>query len=149
MTVRTILRRKGTDIYTVPSDAPLAEAASRLRRHDVGALLILDDAAPVGIVSERDIVWAVSEHGQAALDRPVWSEMSAPVETCSPDDEVREVMERMTDRRIRHLPVVDRGRVVGVVSIGDVVKHRVLEVQHEAAVLQDALTLRWASSAAA
>jgi predicted transcriptional regulator len=91
----------------------------------------------------------VSQRGAAALDRPVRDEMSAPVETCAPDDEVREVMERMTDRRIRHLPVVDGTRVIGVVSIGDVVKHRVLEVQNEAAVLQDALTIQWASSPAA
>jgi CBS domain-containing protein len=149
MTARHLLRQKRSVLYTVGPEAPLAEAARRLRLYDVGALLVLDNGALVGILSERDVVRAVSEDKGQALDRPVAAEMSAPVETCGPDDEVRALMARMTARRIRHLPVVDGGRVVGVVSIGDVVKSRVVEVQGEAAVLRDALTVRWAASLAA
>lgn len=149
MTARSILRRKGAAVHAIPPGAPLAEAARRLRQHDMGALLVVDGEALVGIVSERDLVRAVAEGGAAALALPVAAEMSSPVETCGPDAEVRELMARMTARRIRHLPVLDGGRVVGVVSIGDVVKSRVLEVQGEADILRDALTLRWASSLAA
>lgn len=149
MTVHHILRRKGTAVYAVRPEAPLAEAARRLRLYDVGALLVLDGDVLVGILSERDVVRAAAEDGGAALSRPVAAEMSAPVETCGLGDEVRDLMARMTVRRIRHLPVVEGARVVGVVSIGDVVKSRVLEVQGEADVLRDALTLRWASSLAA
>lgn len=149
MTARHLLRQKRPALYSVGPDAPLAEAARRLRLYEVGALLVLDGEALVGIVSERDIVRAVADDGPTALARSVRSEMSAPVETCGPDDEVRELMARMTARRIRHLPVVEDGRVLGVVSIGDVVKSRVAEVQGEAAVLRDALRVRWASSLAA
>ena len=149
MTVRQILLRKGAQIFSVGPEAPLAEAARRLQLYDVGALLVLDGGDLVGIVSERDLVRAVAEAGPKALGQPVRAEMSSPVEVCQPADAVRAVMARMTARRIRHLPVVEGGRVVGVVSIGDVVKNRVLEVQGEAALLQDALTLRWASSLAA
>ncbi len=149
MTARHLLRQKRPVLYAVGPEAPLAEAARRLRLYDVGALLVLDNEVLVGIITERDVVRAVSEDKGQALKRPVAAEMSAPVETCGPDDEVRSLMERMTARRIRHLPVVDGGRVVGVVSIGDVVNSRVVEVQGEAAVLRDALTVRWAASLAA
>ncbi len=149
MTVRQVLRCKGAQIFSVAPDAPLAEAARRLRLYNVGVLLVLDGEALVGILSERDLVRAMADEGAGALKMPVRSEMSAPVETCGPADEVRALMARMTARRIRHLPVVDDGLVAGVVSIGDVVKSRVQEVQAETALLQDALTLQWASSLAA
>lgn len=149
MTVRQILLRKGVQIFAVGPEAPLAEAARRLRLYDVGALLVLDGEALVGILSERDLVRAVAEEGAGALKQPVRAEMSSPVEVCGPEDEIRALMARMTALRIRHLPVVDDGRVVGVVSIGDVVKTRVQEVQADTALLQDALRLRWASSLAA
>ena len=146
MTAYHILRRKGSDVYSVAPTASLADAAVRLRRHGVGALVVLDGPALVGVVSERDLVRAVAEQGAAALAVPVSDVMTAPVETCGLDTEVRALMARMTARRIRHLPVVEAGLVVGVVSIGDVVKSRVLEVEGEAAVLQDALTVRWATA---
>ena len=149
MTARSILRRKGTAVHAITPGAPLAEAAHRLRQHDVGALLVFDGGTLIGILSERDLVRAVAERGAAALSLPVAAEMSSPVETCGPDAEVRALMAQMTARRIRHLPVVDGEQVVGVVSIGDVVKSRVLEVQGEADILRDALTLRWASALAA
>ena len=149
MTARQILRQKRPALFSVDPDAPLAEAARQLRAHDVGVLLVLDGDAVAGVLSARAVVRALAEDGARALSRPVRSEMSTPVETCGLADEVRTLMERMTARRIRHLPVVEDGRVVGVVSIGDVVKSRVAEVQSEAALLQDALTLRWASSLAA
>ena len=149
MTVRQILHRKGSAVFAVAPTATLAEAAGRLRQHGVGALVVFEGPALAGVLSERDLVRVLAERGAAALALPVASAMSAPVATCGPDDNVRQLMARMTARRIRHLPVVDGGRVVGVVSIGDVVQSRVAEVQGEAAVLQDALTVRWASALAA
>jgi CBS domain-containing protein len=148
MTVRQILLRKGAQVHVVGPDATLAEAASRLRLHDIGALLVLEGDALVGILSERDLVRAVAQEGGGALRQPVRAAMSSPVQTCDPADEVRALMARMTTLRIRHLPVLDAGRVAGIVSIGDVVKSRVVEVQGEADSLQDALTLRWASALA-
>lgn len=149
MTVRQILLRKGTHAHSVGPDAPLTEVVRLLRLHDVGALLVLDGGALVGIVSERDLVRALAVEGAGVLRQPVRNVMSSPVATCQPADEIRQLMERMTARRIRHLPVVEDGRLAGVVSIGDVVKSRLLEIQGEAAFLQDALTIRWASSLAA
>lgn len=150
MTARQLLAHKGTALYTVHADATLAEAAGRLDRHGVGALLVFDGPAPAadalaGVVSERDLVGAVAARGALALALPVSAVMSAPAQTCGPDDTVRALMARMTARRIRHLPVVEGGLVAGVVSIGDVVRSRVAEAEGAAAVLQDALTVRWAA----
>lgn len=146
MTASHILRTKGSTLHTLSANASLAEAAARLARHDVGALLVMEGDALTGILSERDVVRALAKDGALVLARPVRSEMTADVETCSPDTSVRALMARMTVRRIRHLPVLDAGRVVGIVSIGDVVNHRVREIEAEAAVLQDALTLRRAAA---
>ena len=151
MTARQLLAHKGTALYTIDVAATLAEAAGRLDRHGVGALLVFDGPSPAavslaGVVSERDLVGAVAERGALGLALPVRAAMSAPAQTCGPDDTVRTLMARMTARRIRHLPVVEDGTVVGVVSIGDVVRSRVAEAEGAAAVLQDALTVRWASA---
>ncbi len=149
MTVHDLLRRKGPAVFSIAPGASLADAASRLSQHDVGALLVLEGTLLVGIVSERDIVRALANGGASALARPVTAEMSSPVATCVPADGVRQLMARMTARRIRHLPVVVDGLVVGVVSIGDVVKSRVIEAEFDAAVLQDALTFHWAAALSA
>lgn len=149
MNASHILRIKGSDVYAIAPSASLAEAAGRLARHRIGALLVVDEGDLVGVISERDVVRALAAEGAPVLDRPVASEMSSDVKTCTPRTPVRDLMALMTARRIRHLPVLDDGRLVGVVSIGDVVKHRVREVEAEAAVLQDALTVQRAATLAA
>ena len=104
----------------------------RLTSLGIGALVVTGSTGTVdGIISERDVVRVLAEHGQAALGRLVPDEMSSPVTTCSPDDEVTTLMARMTERRIRHVPVVEAGRLVGIASIGDVVKSRVDQLERD------------------
>ena len=138
MLVSQIMREKGRAVFSVAPDATLSEAAQLLARHRIGAVLILDmHGAPAGILSERDIVSVLAQQGAAALVRNVGSCMSSPVMTCEETDSIEDLMERMTHGRFRHLPVVQRGRVVGVVSIGDVVKTRIEETVREAQALKE------------
>ena len=138
MNVQSILGTKGFDVATVGQEASLADAAARLRDHGVGALVVSNDGHHIdGIVSERDVVRALAAHGAGALGRTVGSVMSTTVVTCVADDSVEDLMSSMTERRIRHLPVVDeQGLLAGIVSIGDVVKARLGQLQVE----NDALT---------
>jgi CBS domain-containing protein len=138
MNVQSILGTKGFDVATVEQEASLADAAARLRDHGVGALVVSNDGHHIdGIVSERDVVRALAAHGAGALGRTVSSVMSTTVVTCVADDSVEDLMSSMTERRIRHLPVVDeQGLLAGIVSIGDVVKARLGQLQVE----NDALT---------
>ena len=138
MNVQSILGTKGFDVATVGQEASLADAAARLRDRGVGALVVSDDGRHIdGIVSERDVVRALAAHGAGALGRTVGSVMSTTVVTCVADDSVEDLMSSMTERRIRHLPVVDeQGLLAGIVSIGDVVKARLSQLQVE----NDALT---------
>jgi CBS domain-containing protein len=138
MNVQSILATKGFDVATVGQEASLADAAARLRDHGVGALVVSKDGHHIdGIVSERDVVRALAAHGAGALGRTVGSVMSTTVVTCVADDSVEDLMSSMTERRIRHLPVVDgQGLLAGIVSIGDVVKARLGQLQVE----NDALT---------
>jgi CBS domain-containing protein len=138
MNVQSILGTKGFDVATVGQEASLADAAARLRDRGVGALVVSDDGHHIdGIVSERDVVRALAAHGAGALGRTVGSVMSTTVVTCVADDSVEDLMSSMTERRIRHLPVVDgQGLLAGIVSIGDVVKARLSQLQVE----NDALT---------
>jgi CBS domain-containing protein len=141
MRIDGILRAKGSDVIAVAPHATLFEAAKLLQKHRIGALLVMDRTDQlVGIVSERDIVEAISERGGKALDLPVASVMSGEVVVCSPSDTVEHLMTVMTERRFRHLPVVDNGNLVGIVSIGDVVKRRISEITDEADALHDYLT---------
>jgi CBS domain-containing protein len=139
MNVQSILVNKGSDVATVGQRASLADAAAQLRDRGVGALVVSDDGRHIdGIVSERDVVRALAAHGAATLGRTVASVMSTTVVTCGPDDSVDDLMSSMTDRRIRHLPVVDgEGLLAGIVSIGDVVKSRLGELQGENAALTE------------
>ena len=141
MNVRSILERKGADVATISGDASLADAAAHLRDLGVGALVVSPDGATIaGIVSERDVVRAAASHGASALGRPVHSVMSIGVTVCRPEDSVPRLMELMTEHRIRHLPVVgDDGRLCGIVSIGDVVKARLGELELENRALADYL----------
>ncbi len=132
MTVAAILRSKGTRVATTRPDASLAEAARQLRAERIGALVVSIDGRQVdGIVSERDIVGAVATDGAAALDRPLREVMTAAVRTCTPDDALQDLMTVMTEHRVRHLPVIEGGVLAGIISIGDVVKRRLDELQRE------------------
>jgi CBS domain-containing protein len=141
MNVETILTIKGADVATIAKDASLAEAAAGLRDRRVGALVVSGDGRHIdGIVSERDVVRALADHGSAALARSVHSVMSTDVVTCASKDSVDALMATMTERRIRHLPVVDGdGLLTGIISIGDVVKARVGELELDNQALVDYL----------
>jgi CBS domain-containing protein len=132
MLVSQILRSKGDTVFTTRPTETVAEVAALLHARGVGALVVLDSDRVVGIVSERDIVRAVAEQGQAALSRPVSDFMTANVLFAEPGETVDGLLGRMTDRRIRHLPVCRNERLVGIVSIGDLVKSKISEVEAEA-----------------
>ena len=132
MTVKTILSLKGGDVATIAPSASLATAAKVLAERRIGALVVTDAADRVaGMLSERDIVHALAEHGAVALDERLDRAMTRSVVTCTEAMTVSEIMKRMTDGKFRHVPVVKRGRLVGIVSIGDVVKYRLTAMQHE------------------
>jgi len=132
MLIAEILKDKGPDVFKAgPSDS-LEATIQALESKRVGALVVCDGDQVVGIVSERDLVRAVARHGGGALARPVADFMSADVVFAEPTETVAVLMERMTDRRIRHLPVLSEGQLVGVVSIGDLVKSQIAEATFEA-----------------
>jgi len=136
-----ILQAKGRDVVTVPPSATLLTLAHLLKLERVGAVIVSHDGKTIdGIISERDIAWGLAEHGADLLNAHVADLMTKSVVTCSPDDTIASVAKIMTDRRLRHLPVQFKGELVGVVSIGDVVKHRLNELQLEANVLRDYAT---------
>ena len=138
MTVSTILAEKGREVVTIEPGATLAEAARLLADKRIGAALILGaDRRISGIISERDIVRALAARGAAALDEPVSRSMTRTVETCNESESICNLMERMTSGKFRHLPVVDQGRLVGIVSIGDAVKYRLQEMERESAAMHD------------
>lgn len=140
MHIRQLLQRKGSLVVTIAADLSVLEASRELGRYGVGALVVTgDDDACAGILSERDIARAVARHGAAALDLAVDSIMTTEVTTCAPGDTTDALAEVMTSRRIRHLPVVEDGRLVGIVSIGDIVKHRLDDLQAETRALHDYL----------
>jgi len=143
MLVSAILARKGRDVFTVGPEASIGDATELLRVHGIGALVVSDDGtAVIGILSERDVVRRLAESGPDVLAQPVASVMTGAVVTCAPTDSTEHLMETVTSRRIRHLPVVDDGRLVGLVSIGDVVASRVHELEEEARLLRDYITAR-------
>lgn len=132
MHVEGLLRRKGRDVVTVERTTPVREALQVLARHGVGALVVSSDGASVdGILSERDIVRALSERGGDLLDDPVEAIMTRDVVTCDPSTTVDQLSSLMTEGRMRHVPVLVDGRLAGIVSIGDVVKNRIRELQFE------------------
>ncbi len=131
MTVAAILRHKAGETVTVPPTLSLAELAALLTERRIGAVPVLDGTTLAGIVSERDLVHCLARHGAAALDLPVSEAMSQHVQTAKPTTTVGEAMAAMTDGRFRHLPVMEDGRMVGIVSIGDVVKARLDQQANE------------------
>ena len=132
MLVAEILKDKGEAVYHIAPDARLGDACAELDRLRVGALMVCDSDRVVGVLSERDVVRAVARDGAGALDRPVSDFMTADVVFAAPAESVAILMGRMTDRRIRHLPVLRDGRLAGVISIGDVVKCQIAEATREA-----------------
>jgi CBS domain-containing protein len=138
MTVRAILSRKGRDVSTIAPTASLSEAVKLLAQHRIGAVVVTGpDNRVAGILSERDIVRALSERGPAALDENVAAVMTRKVSTCQESETVAVLMEKMTAGKFRHLPVVEQGHLVGIVSIGDVVKLRVEEIEGETNALRE------------
>jgi len=130
-TVQTLLERKGRAIFSVEPQAAVLDAIRLMAEHHVGALLVMRGAALEGIVSERDYARKVILRGRSSADTPVRDIMSSPVLTVSLETSVQQCMQLMTDRHVRHLPVVDGGRVIGMVSIGDLVKAVIAEQQQQ------------------
>ncbi|MEZ5183778.1 MAG: CBS domain-containing protein [Acidimicrobiales bacterium] len=138
MQVSVLLQAKGSEVVTVAPQRTVAEVLSVLERHRIGAVVVTDDGRSIdGVLSERDIVRALAREGADALEQPAAALMTAEVVTCEPDTTVERLMSVMTERRIRHVPVLVRGELAGVVSIGDVVKHRVATLEHETQAMQD------------
>jgi len=138
MTVNDILLHKGSQVITIEPTATLAAAVRMLVERRVGALLVTGaDHRLVGIISERDVVRKLDEKGAAVLDTPVAELMTRKVVTCDRNETIAEIMERITSGRFRHVPVVEHGRLVGIVSIGDVVKARLGELEHEQNALRE------------
>ncbi len=133
MRINDVLRTKGGQVVTVRPDIDVATLLGVLAEHGIGAVVVAedDDGGYVGIVSERDVVRALHADGAAALSAEVRSLMTSEVHTCTPGDHLDALARTMTERRVRHLPVVQEGRMVGLVSIGDIVKHRLDELQTE------------------
>jgi CBS domain-containing protein len=142
--IEHILQRKGTDVVTVTADATVTAALAALREHNIGALVVVGepDETIVGIMSERDVVRAIAADGPAIVSRPVRDLMSTDLATCGPRATVDEVMKLMTERRIRHIPVVRDGALAGMISIGDVVKSRIGELEDETQTLHNYLAGR-------
>jgi CBS domain-containing protein len=138
MTVKAILSAKGGNVTTIEPSADLATATKLLAEKRIGALLITGaEGRVVGILSERDIVRTLAAHGAAALQLPLSEVMTRKVVTCTESETVSVIMERMTAGKFRHVPVVEQERLIGIISIGDVVKHRVQEMERESSALRD------------
>jgi CBS domain-containing protein len=129
MKIRQIIDTKGRTLYSADPEDPVLEAIRQMAEHHIGALLVMKGPELQGIISERDYARKVILHGRSSAETPVWQIMSSPVITVSPDKTVQDCMKLMTERRVRHLPVVEAGQVVGMVSIGDLVKALIEEQQ--------------------
>jgi CBS domain-containing protein len=141
MNVDAILQNKGNAVETARPDWNVAQVCQRLNELEVGALLVSKGGQSVnGIVSERDVINHIAKEGAAVLDRPVSDIMIHDVVTCTRDDDIAHLMETMTERRIRHLPVVENDVLIGIFSIGDVVKYRIQETEYEAKALREYIT---------
>lgn len=137
MRIHDVIDRKGADVVTARPDSDIAALVDVLAEHGIGAVVVSEDGSSVdGIVSERDVVRALTD-GPDLLGRPISSIMTADVQTCSPDDDLEVVARTMTDGRFRHLPVIADGGLAAIVSIGDIVKHRIDELQTEREQLVD------------
>jgi CBS domain-containing protein len=133
MTVRAILENKGREVFTVSAETSIESAIGILGAKRIGAIVVVNDLGQIkGILSERDVVRQLSKFGASCLDKPISTAMTAKVQTCREDETIETVMARMTTGRFRHLPVEKNGKLIGIISIGDVVKKRIEDVQREA-----------------
>jgi CBS domain-containing protein len=143
MQIDVLLEQKGSAVATIPRAATVAQAVAELARHGIGALVVSEDGASIdGIVSERDVVRRLDDLGDRVLHETVGSIMSTSVFTCTPGDDLIGLMRAMTERRIRHVPVVAGGRLAGIVSIGDIVKARIGELEKDRTELMEYITAR-------
>ncbi len=142
MQISDVLQGKGHDVVTVETDARLSDIVDILASRRIGAVVVLDRFRPVGIFSERDLVNVLSSHGASGLQLSVAGLMSRPIITGKKEDRIEHALDVMTRERIRHLPVLEGGKLIGLVSIGDLVKHRLTEKELEANVLQDLARMR-------
>ena len=132
MTIASVLEDKGREVATITAGEALSDAVRILGEKRIGALPVVEDGRIVGIISERDLIYCLRDHGAEVLDWPVSKVMSAPAITVDPTTDVLAALAMMTQRRIRHLPVVDRHEIAGIVSIGDLVKYRMERIEAEA-----------------
>lgn len=140
MNVSEILNTKGTGVKTVRPNESIDSLAHRLKLERIGSAVVSSDGVTVdGIISERDLVRGLADHRDQLLSMPVSDLMTRSVTTCTPDDNIKDIMRIMTQKRIRHLPVLENGKLTGIISIGDVVKNRLDDMQLEANVLRDSL----------
>jgi len=137
MNVESILRQKGTEVTTIKPEASIKRAADWLRAKSVGALVVTSNDAILGIISERDIVRAFSQYGEPVASMQVKDIMTHGLITASPGDDLTHLMRLMTRHRVRHMPVLHNGKLAGIISIGDVVKYRLDDLELEASVLRD------------
>lgn len=137
MTIAAILNGKGHDVLSISADSRVSEAVALLAERRIGALPVIDGDTVTGVFSERDVIYALAQDGAAALDRRVGDVMTAPPVTVAPKDAVLGALSLMTRRRIRHLPVIQDGSMIGLVSIGDLVKYRIERIEADAAAMRD------------
>jgi CBS domain-containing protein len=137
MSISAVLRSKGRDVESIAANAPLFDAVRKLGEKRIGALLIMEGNAIAGIVSERDVIYCLRENGAEVLGWPVARIMTSPAITAESSTDVLTALALMTQRRIRHLPVVDDGKLLGIVSIGDLVKHRMERIEAEAEAMRE------------
>lgn len=141
MTISAILSGRNGNIFSAEPHESVGEVVARLAENRIGALPVVDGPVVVGIFSERDIVYGVAKHGAAFLAKTVGETMTAPAITVTSDSAILSALSLMTRRRIRHLPVVDQGRLTGFVSIGDLVKYRIEKIEAEAAAMRDYISM--------
>ena len=143
VTVDKILEKKGHDVFSISPDTQIMETARLLREKRIGTAMVLEeDGSIAGLVSERDIVTGLADHGPEIVERPVAEIMTKKVIVCQPDDNMILIMSCMSDRRIRHLPVMEGEQIIGIISIGDVVKTRIAELESESATLKEFIAAR-------
>lgn len=140
MKISDILRHKGTSVVTISASESVTDLLARLAEHNVGALVVSDGDQVIGIISERDIVRQLNERGEAILHVPVSELMTASVVSCGPDDDVDRIAAGMTELRIRHMPVLNDGKLAGIVTIGDVVAGRIRQLEQDRGQLEQYIT---------
>ncbi|HEY7008130.1 MAG TPA: CBS domain-containing protein [Jatrophihabitantaceae bacterium] len=140
MKISDLLRGKGSNVITTPADATVRELVASLAEHGIGALVVVDGPTVLGIVSERDIVVRLNDWGDTLLDKLARDLMTSSLFTCRPEDDVDRIAETMTERRVRHMPVFNGDDLVGLVSIGDVVKSRIEQLEHDRGQLEHYIT---------